>query len=1166
MENNEEIWTDKRKEILSDLSELSNPAHGQLYRRAVEFISAYDPALLTARVDLAIIAHCMRELMNRLPDCLGGEQYDFATKSELERQSIAKLRNVLVEQCDDTTFAISDNSAVVSIPAGIARVMDDYREAAKAGSHNSRQKASVAVLGYIDESNPALSSWLESHQFFMRYAHIGGGLQQLPSRQKIIKEIAYFENCLVARLGHFFKAKSMVRKTLEAANRTQEDGSFSVPSDDEVQSALALIGNASLRFVFFSELKNPKWVDGLRRKKAFSQYGAQGDDGNEGGPIGRSWPEALYLKNVVSMAPDKVAEAVLEASAQPYPEVRHAVISLAVLLPEEYAIAIARAIAQWAEDDLGSEGYFWLADEVFELIGLLMKSENRTAKREGKKIFEACFKPHRENNMFSEIRTLIPEFFYSEKMEQLESAIDSLPLAERRGIFNSFSKGLLFEGQDGSKSSLLVPAVEDSVHAHTESISNAVLFQFVRILRSSLIEDAHKTLSWAKSKEDDNPLVTRCTLFAIRLNLETDPEEHSVDEAIRRYVRDVLTSDYILDDEYDPELYPMFHLAFKYGFVSSDEIDGIIISARQRILSRYRQRFAGLGWEAEDDSEDRANRWTHRAFSLIGPDCLGAKGKELCGELSGLIHCESYSAKHIYESEILTGPNSPVDCATMVAMGSTALLEYLKTWHPTKDDHMRLISHEGQGRILLQVVEQDPDFFEGCIQELFTLRPLYRRMIMQGWSVALKDGRDIPLDDALAMIENASKMSEDAELQREGEAFDDDWNYLALRRCAANLSQTLLDSESIDFADEQADCLLCAIARLTESSEPNADYMQQYGDDADALNMSVNTVRPIALMGVAKWARKFKNSAHVSDALRIIEEHLPDRSDYEADAAAIGQAIPYLCEANYQWSQKQYARLFGDRHPNVCQQIVLTTALTMYRPSKRLFDYLSSAMRVALDNHSEQYAMGARLMARDGLLLIGNWCYVGYASGFVREDDAVLNALWSKSDAGHLGKILNGLCARVSDSRNVSRDVIERVGKIWDYHANQLVISIGNASLRGIEQLIKSDSYEVEWWGPRLLKEIQTNPHEIPIYFIDDDLAELSRFDPQLAVEVFYEILRLDRRPIPVHYEEIGFQLLSAAKRHNGGRLSDEAMRCLNALGAIGCVDLDERLGWGIMG
>lgn len=1150
----ENIWTDTRKDILRGLSELSDSVFEHLYRCAIERIAVYDPELVTARVDLAIIAHCVRELMNRLPDCLGGEKFDITTKSGLERQSEKKLRQMLIEWCDDSTFSISDNSSIVSIPANLAKALSDYGEAVKMGSLNNRKKASVAVLGHIDESNPALSSWLEVQHFFMGYAHISEGSRQLPTYRKVIQEIAYLENCLVSRLGYFFKVKSMLRATLDKANAKLEDGSFSTPSAEEVQSTLSLIGNEGLRFMFFSELKNPEWFEGLKRRQVFNWNGAQG----ESKEVNFSWSEVAYLKNVASLIPHQITEVLLRAANQPRFEVRHAVIELALLLPEECVVNISDHVARWAKDGYGAESYFWVSDKVFDFIDYLLKFENQAAINAGKRIFEACFMPHRIGGIFSGVHALIPEYCYSEKMEQLESAIDLLSLTKRRAIFNSFSMGLLYEMRNGAKSSDLIPSVEDAVCSHTCSIANEVLFQFVRILRLCLIEDARATLEWAKKKAD-NPLAMRCVLYAIKLHLEACGKGSCIDDAIADYVRDVLTAGYVLESEFDPELYPMFKLAYTYGVATSDEIDDIFLAAHQRMLERYRKGFDEIGWGANESPEDWANRWIHRAFSLIGQDCLGSKGKAFYEELSATIPCEAYSAKHVYEGETLTGPNSPIDYSAMLEMGATMLIEHLADWHPVEDDRMKLISHEGQGRILAQVVGKNPHFFSGNVQRLIELRPLYRRKIMDGWAEAVKNGRVIPLDDALAMMEHASTMPEGAQLQGEGDRFDDDWDYLALRRSAAYLAEALLDCEILAFDEGQADLLLNVTMTLAESDEPNAEYMRQYGESMDALEVSGNTTRPIALLGIAKWAYRFKGHARLSCALRIFDDHFPDVSTCTAEAAAIGQALPYLYTADPLWAQTCYGRLFGDQHPNTCQQIVLTIVLSAYRPSKRLFDFLSPAMFAALENCAEQYAMGTRLTARNCLLLIGDWLYVGYAFGFVHKDDGVLNALWSKANADYLGSILKRLCAKVN--QNVSKDVAERVGELWDYHANKLVKSAGNTALLGVEHLVRSRSYEVEWWGPRLLREIRLNPHEIPIFFIDDDLVDLSRHDSQLAVEILHEVLRLDRNPIPVHYEELGFQLLSFAKQGNGGELSSEATRCLDALGEIGCVDLDERLG-----
>lgn len=95
------------------------------------------------------------------------------------------------------------------------------------------------------------------------------------------------------------------------------------------------------------------------------------------------------------------------------------------------------------------------------------------------------------------------------------------------------------------------------------------------------------------------------------------------------------------------------------------------------------------------------------------------------------------------------------------------------------------------------------------------------------------------------------------------------------------------------------------------------------------------------------------------------------------------------------------------------------------------------------------------------------------------------------------------------------------------------------------------------------MRELEVNGHETHVILIEGELETLSKEDPELAVKALRLVMKNDLHPIGRHYHELGLRLLSAAKERNGGALSEEANRCMNELGMMGCYDLDEQLGFG---
>lgn len=1152
-----EMWTPERKKILNGLSDLPSLIPSQLYKRAIDQIAEYSSTSASARVDLALIGQCIRELMNGLPEYISGDKVG-KSNYNAERKAISKLEHVLVSECDDTTFQVGDNAEVAVISASVANALEGVRREANIGSNTNRQKASLALFGRVDERNPALIPWMKSHGFFQSYTHINRGDDlELPNRQEITRELSYIENSLSSRLGYFFDTKSKLRDVLDEANAEEESGSFAVPTDGAIERALSLIVNPGLRFVFFSELRNPEWLFVLKDRGVFTI------EANADMPAAQwpAWPEAVYLKTASHAYPELVASIITEASRAPSPVVREAAIDIALTLPMESATGIVRLAIEWAEQGFGSDSYFWIAEEVTRLISRLLRSSSSSDNSLGKRLFQKCFEPIRSGDAFSGIEALIPRYFYSEKMCELEDVFDLLPISVRRGMLNHFSKQLLHRGADGTLSSFGIASVEREVCGRSDSITGEVVYQLVRLMRISLTEDSDKTASWLQIIKD-NPLAIRCALHVCTEMLgEVDEDHCAIDESIAKYLHDVLLSDLILKDEYRPELYPALTFARKWDIVSAEELDKLIQNSYERRLAFYKTKWTGIDGFGQEEIVQATDRWIYRALSLIGFDVLGSKSRELYERLS---HGGEYDFRlELFgETETMIGPNSPVTKDEMIGLGADSLLNHLESWHPSQDDSFRLISHEGQSRVLATAIAENPSLLESHIERALCLRPIYQRAILEGWEKSLRNGGAIPFNSATAMLKAASMKVETETLITEGDDFDDDPSYMNLRRSAARFAGELLDSPIVSIFGNQSEQLLDALIGLVSSSEPDTNYEREHGgDNMDPCTMAMNTIRPIALLDLAKWVRKNAGHARVTEALGMLEKHLPDSSNFKSEAAAIGEALPYLYEAAPSWIEGHCDKLFGSGEWNPCQQIVLTTVLALYRPSAAIYRLLSPAMIAALDYGADRLELGFRILKKDGLSLIGHWTYFGYVAGFVSLEDSVLKKWWVVADGKHLGRALGELCGSLgSSNEDVPQGVVARIGELWDLHNERFAGPEKTGSLRGIVRLAKSGYYEVSWWGPRLLKEFKVNARKVSVVVLRDELRSLSSYDPELAVEVLWRIAENDPHPISSFYRDIGIELLQSDVRENGGALSEAGLRCMDTLGSLGCLDLDERV------
>ncbi len=230
-------WDDDRLTLRDALASLPGDL-GSLYSQAVELLG--DPQ---GRVQLMLLAHCVRELVNSLPDSLGeGEKVDVPKRS---RESAAV--ETLCRAWNDTGMADavepparrleshpraieSGNEGpqpleVAAIPEVLmAAVEDVVRERTRGGAIANRRYA--YVVGVIPEPElPTVHLLRRQVDFFVAWVHLDRSRNRaLPEAETVREHFRAIEQVLTARLGGFFATTARVRQLLDDANRRSSTG------------------------------------------------------------------------------------------------------------------------------------------------------------------------------------------------------------------------------------------------------------------------------------------------------------------------------------------------------------------------------------------------------------------------------------------------------------------------------------------------------------------------------------------------------------------------------------------------------------------------------------------------------------------------------------------------------------------------------------------------------------------------------------------------------------------------------------------------------------------------------------------------------------------------------------------------------------------------------
>lgn len=225
------LWNDDRNTLYELLKDL-DPELAGLYSQMIVLLS--DPAVPgQEKSRLASIGHCLRELINTLPDALGDvEGFPInrgksdrsareALVAEYEAISGPPVEHVTVDEVDET-----GQPRLIAVPQSLLDAVGRLVTTINDGKAREEQRDSTVVLGRIDSRDPALKPWKAARKFFMHYAHFDRDYplspepRDLPSDADILVHLENIEASLHTRLGAFFDNYDELQDLIAKANET----------------------------------------------------------------------------------------------------------------------------------------------------------------------------------------------------------------------------------------------------------------------------------------------------------------------------------------------------------------------------------------------------------------------------------------------------------------------------------------------------------------------------------------------------------------------------------------------------------------------------------------------------------------------------------------------------------------------------------------------------------------------------------------------------------------------------------------------------------------------------------------------------------------------------------------------------------------------------------
>ncbi|MGW4152599.1 hypothetical protein ACWEDF_05530 [Micromonospora chersina] len=852
------------------------------------------------------------------------------------------------------------------------------------------------------------------------------------------------------------------------------------PGPELVQKALARIGDAQHRRVFFERLENPRWVAALNSRNVFDSPPEATTDG-AGRETWRPWPEGEYLVRMAALVPPTVVEILVRVSDTVNPYVQDLVVQAALELPPEEARRLVPAIERYLGQGRVRDG-----EEVVALVERLARAGLR---KPAVRIAHAAFRPRPTGEAGKtrwrrrSVAAGLDGYWYSELLPRVVSALDVVLGSRVLGtlcawlvVFQEASGD--FDAASGTDVSYIWrPAVanhEQNNRYHELGDS------LVEATRDRALEDIGHGRSAAEVlgtlERSGQPLLTRIGLHVLAATAAD--HEDAREEGFRRLM--------------DPRL---LEIAYRHEYSElgrsvlpllnrerSEQWEAQILNGPPLAPEELARRAARR--QASDEDLDAAvarykEIWQLNILSAIGGNSLPALAASRLSELVGKYGEVSHAEFPSYSSSSWTGPESPIAEEELVLKSVDEIKDALASWTPDGSEPWG-VTKEGLARTFQAVVRRRAWEFSTAAPELVDLDPTYVRALFSGLADGLSEGSELnwqPLLTCARLI--ALKRDDGAEV--EGGGLDEDvvWRF-AQRAVASLLEHGATPKQQNPIPVDLLRPAVEALAPLIDHPDPTPEHEERYGgSNMDPLTLSLNTTRPAAIRAIVQIAIRGNSFAEdgeardrgvgaISLALDLLDRRLgPPRDNSLATAAAFGEALGRLIFIDQDWTVSRAGNLLTD---DQFGEVVLSTALATYRPFLRLMDVVAPAAHGLL----ARAAAGGDPMSgwrtdRNPVELIGDHLAMLYIQGVIGLDYPLLVHFFETAPVKERSRVLGRLGWILMQSTDVPVEALERAKSFWDSRAE--AVTDGDASADELLEFywwVIAEKFDSAWWLPRL--------------------------------------------------------------------------------------------------
>jgi len=1003
--------------------------------------------------DGALVAHCIRDILNRIGDPFGSQR----GRAKYEELVPAITRVWPVRQ---VTSSGSENAqGDMAISAAARKAVEELIAKHQEGEDRDRGKFEVVLRAKIgqaarpDQIEPVARLIKKIKEGAPNAAHFMGVSENRTDAAVWLGELRLIEQAFLALASPFFDHKDAIDRLLDRAHATA-----GVPDEQFVRNTCLAIALPEYQAYFFQRLQNPLWIGPLRKLGLLSTAPPQTE--KNGAPVFELWPQGGYL---VRMAPlpdahDELTEVLANLQDNNNPFARAEIVKVVLGLPSPRAAVYAKKIGGWA-----SGPGAWVVSR--DLAPLVTKLVNDGFCEEAMHIVRPLTAIEMPNGGEHDYLASANPKSGMEAWHYVEFLDRDLPPIEARlgrALVTTLCRALDFclrressradRYSDGSKTwrreiteqhertdiqgaltSALVRAVE-RVKADDEAGAQDVLSSLLKQRR--LIFDRlaiHGLLRWTSTEIPASILATRALFF----------------------------------DLFTPEYQSLLRL--RMGELSQEDratlrawlSGGFNVDAWKANVREH------LGIElTPTDVDQLVKEWrVQRLWALeTDPDF----GKERADELSALVGAGFAGEARVHPRT--RGAGGFVGPAT-IDDPRPWTMEDACTSLASRDT--RAESDNGGANPLRGLsstaVQRDPQPFALALAKTTSdlpLRPL--SIVIQGLWEAQIGGKTFEWSGVLSHCRKACAISvgaDDSELAETSDVF---------KRTVASLIQHALE-RNLPFAPEELREIRELLVALCEDADPTP-ARDTSEVEQDPYTRSINTVRSSALHALielvgrlSRVSKEWQGLSGSTDLLKVLEAHLHSDPS-SAVRATYGSRFPVLFDADPQWATAAAPYIFqaGPRFRAAWDAYVRA-----WQPSELMFTALRAAYDTAVNLLPGGQSEGADEGEADRHLAYHLMYF--YARGHLPLDSLTTGFL-ARAKPGLRGIALSELGRSLGPARiPLPIEMADRLMVLWESRVVSLA-ELGSAEqeeLMSFGTWISSGHFETPWLLAKLYEVVQ---------------------------------------------------------------------------------------------